>query len=99
MIKKVRLLRRALSDLEEIRRYVERDRPEAARRLVFRLLDAAESLGDHSERGTRPRDERLRALGYRFVVVNPYVLFFKIGQNNVRVYRVLHGHRRYRAML
>jgi toxin ParE1/3/4 len=86
-------------DLEEIHRYVERDRPGAADRLVARLLDAAESLGRASERGARPRDERLAGLGYRFVVVRPYLIFFKVRGATVQVQRVLHGHRRYRALL
>jgi plasmid stabilization system protein ParE len=95
----VRLLRRALSDLDEIGRYIERDRPPVAARTVSRLLDVAESLGDTPERGARPRDERLRALGFRFVIVAPYLLLYKVGPRTVRVYRVVHGHRRYEAVL
>jgi toxin ParE1/3/4 len=95
----VRLLRRAVQDLDDIRRYVERDRPEAARRLLERLLDATESLGENAGRGARPKDDRLRGLGYRFVVVTPYLLLFKIRGTTVQVHRVLHGHRRYRALL
>jgi plasmid stabilization system protein ParE len=99
VIWKVRLLGRALADLEEIRRYVERDRPEAARRLLSRLLDVIDTLRQHPERALRPRDKRLRALGYRFVVVRPYLSFFKMSTTTVRVYRVLHGHERYQAVL
>ena len=96
---KVRLLRRALQDLDEIRRYIERDRPGAAERVLTRLLDAAESLGAHSERGARPRDERLHGLGYRFLIVETYLMSFKVRGANVLIHRVLHGHRRYRALL
>jgi toxin ParE1/3/4 len=96
---RVRLLRRAVHDLDEIRRYVERDRPATARRLVTQILDVVDSLGRNAERGARPRDERLRGLGYRFVVVEPYLIFFKVRGATVQVHRVLHGHRRYRALL
>lgn len=99
MIRAVRLLRPAVRDLEEIRRYMETDRPEAARRLLTRLLDAAESLAEHPERGAQPRDERLRRLGYRFLTVEPYLVFYKAGRRVVRVYRVLHGQRRYDRVL
>src|SRR5260221_6206443 len=95
----VRLLRRAVQDLDDIRRYVERDRPEAAQRLVARLLGAAESLGENPQRATLPKDDRLRGLGYRFAVVAPYLLFFQIRGTNVQIHRVLNGHRRYRALL
>jgi toxin ParE1/3/4 len=96
---RVRLLRRAVQDLHEIRRYVERDRPGAARRLLTRLLDVIKSLGESPARAPQPKDERLRALGYRFVVAEPYLIFFKVRGTTVQLHRVLHGHRRYRALL
>jgi toxin ParE1/3/4 len=96
---RVGLLARAVRDLEEIRRYVERDRPANASRLVTRLLDLVESLGQHPERGARPKDERLERLGYRFVVLDSCLVFFKVRGSTVQVQRVLHGHRRYRALL
>lgn len=99
MIRTVRILRRAVQDLEEARRYVERDRPAVARALLIRLVAAAESLAEHPERGALPRDERLRSLGYRFLVAEPYLLFYKVGRSVVRVYRVLHGQRRYQSIL
>jgi toxin ParE1/3/4 len=92
-------LRRAVSDLEEIGRYIERDRPAAAERLLTRLLDVVASLAENPERGARPRDERLHRLGFRFVIVAPYLLLYKVGPRTVRVYRVVHGHRRYQGLL
>jgi toxin ParE1/3/4 len=97
--RKVRLLPRAIRDLQEIRRYIERDRPETARRLLSRLFDVAAALAANPERGARPRDERLRSLGYRFLVVRAYLLSYKVGPRSVIVYRVLPGHQRYREML
>jgi plasmid stabilization system protein ParE len=97
--RQVRLLRRAVSDLEEILRYMERDRPAAAERLLTRLLDVAASRSDDPERGARPRDERLQRLGFRFVIVAPYLLIYKVGPQTVRVYRVVQGHRRYQGLL
>ena len=99
MNRQVRLLRRALADLEEIGKYIERDRPAAAKRVVTRLLDVAESLAASPERGARPRDARLRRLGFRFVVVRPYVVLYKVGRRIVYVYRVIHGRRRYQGVL
>lgn len=99
MDRQVRLLRRALADLEEIGKYIERDRPAAAKRVVTRLLDVADSLAANPERGARPRDERLRRLGFRFVVVRPHLLLYKVGRRIVYVYRVVHGSRRYQGVL
>jgi toxin ParE1/3/4 len=95
----VRVLGRAVKDLEEAQRYIQRDRPLAADRFVLRLLEAIESLGAHPKSGTTPRDPRLRGLGYRFLTVTPYLIFFKVTQKTVRIYRVIHGARRYRNLL
>jgi toxin ParE1/3/4 len=97
--RRVRLLRRALADLEEIGRYLERDRPAVAERVITRLLDAADSLAASPERGARTRDDRLRRLDFRFLVVKPYLLLYKVGPRVVYVYRVVHGRRRYQGLL
>lgn len=95
----VRVLRRAVRDLEEIRRYVERDRPLVAGNFLDSLLTAIGALAQHPLRGARPRDGRLRGLGYRYLIVESYLLFYKVGRKVVRVYRVLHGRQRYQVLL
>ena len=95
----VRVLRRAQNDLIEIHRYVERDKPAAADRLVTRLLDAIESLERFPDRGLAPRDERLRRLGLRVLVEGDYLVFYKVLRTQIRVYRVIHGKRKYRHLL
>ncbi|TMA99292.1 MAG: hypothetical protein E6J70_13185 [Deltaproteobacteria bacterium] len=86
MKRPVRVLRRAQLDLLEIQAYLLRD-------------DPAERLATFSSRGARPRDERLRKAGYRYVVRGQYLIFYKVLRSYVRVYRVLHGRRMYRDLL
>jgi len=95
MKREVRILRRAQFDLLETQRYAERDRPAAATRLVDRLVISIESLEDMSARETVPRDERLAAPGYRVLVEGERLVFYKVLRTQVRVYRVLHGRRKY----
>ncbi len=95
----VRILRRAEGDLREIRRYIAGDSPGAAVAVVDRLLDAIERLSQFPNRGARPRDEGLRAQGYRFLVEGSYLIFYKVGRTQVRVFRVLHGKRAYERLL
>lgn len=95
----VRILRRAQDDLAEVHRYIRRDRPDAADRLTDKLLDAIESLEITPERGMMPRDQCLRDLGYRVLVQGEYLIFYKVLPRQVRVYRVLHGKRRYAHLL
>jgi plasmid stabilization system protein ParE len=93
-----RVLRRAERDLLEIR-YVARDSPDAADRVLDGLLEAIESLDDRPLRGAAPRDERLQRAGFRYLVVGPNLVFYKVVRRQVRVYRVLHGKRAYQAIL
>jgi plasmid stabilization system protein ParE len=63
------------------------------------LIDACDSLATFAERGARPRDPFLREQGDRFLVRDPYLIFYKTTKRTVRVYRVVHGQRGYRDLL
>ena len=97
--RRVRVLRRAERDLVELRSYLGREAPDSAGRVVGELLDAIESLVRWPERGARPRDERLRRRGFRFLVRQPYLIFFKISGRRVFIYRVLHSKRAWSRLL
>lgn len=96
---RVRVLKRAERDLVELRSYLGREAPESAGRVVGELLDVIESLARSPERGARPRDERLRGRGFRFLVRQPSLIFFKVSGRHVWVYRVLHGRRAWSRLL
>ena len=63
------------------------------------MLDAIETLEAHPLRGAIPKDERLQQLGFRFLTVAPYLVFYKTKPREVRVYRVLDWKRAYEGML
>lgn len=96
---RVRILHRALRDLEEIRDYIGVDAPAAAEHMVERILHAVEGLDRLPLRGSAPRDRRLRHLGYRYLVCSSYLVFYRVLGSTVRVYRILHGRREYRRLL
>jgi plasmid stabilization system protein ParE len=95
----VRVLRRAQIDLLEIQAYVLRDDPGAAEGLVDALIDRLRRLETLSDRGALPRGLRLRRAGYRYVVHGDYLIFYEVLPSQVRVYRVIHGRRRYARLL
>jgi plasmid stabilization system protein ParE len=99
MTRRVRVLRRAQRDLQEIYDFAVREAPRRADPFIDGLLDAIETLETMSERGAMPRDEALRQQGYRFLVRGPYLVFYKVLKHQVRVYRVLRGSRAYRSLL
>ncbi len=96
---KLRILRRAQEDILEILRYVSRDAPDEAQAFTSRLLAAVESLEASPRRGRAPRNARLAALGFRVLLFKQYLVFYKVARTVVRVYRVLHGKRRYQDIL
>ncbi len=95
----VRVLRRAEGDLSGIYDEIAKDSPRRAVAMVERILDRIESLSELPRRGTRPRDERLKEKGYRFVIEHPYLIFYKVGPSQVWVHRVVHGKRAYQRIL
>ena len=67
--------------------------------MVDHLLDKIESLAQAPERGARPRDQRLRKKGYRFLVSDPYLIFYKVHPARVYIHRIVHGKRAYERIL
>ena len=99
MRRTVRVLRRAQTDLLEIQAYIRRDSPAAADVLVEALLGRLRALERFPLRGARPRDASLRRAGYRYLAHGEYLVFYKVLASQVRVYRVVHGRRRYSHLL
>jgi addiction module RelE/StbE family toxin len=80
---------RALSDVEEIYRYVSADKPEAAQRLAERLLLAGDELAQHAHLG------RLARSGLRELIVGNYLLLYRI-TDVIGIVTVVHGARKKR---
>ncbi len=99
MKRAVRVLRRAQRDLQQIYEYVAREAPLRSDSFIDGLVDAIESLDELSERGASPRDSLLRQRGYRHLEHREYLIFYKVLQRQVRVYRIVHAKRAYRHLL
>lgn len=59
----------ALKDLDDIAAYIAHDNPAAARRLVERVFQHVEQLGDHPDSGSIPKE--FRNSRYRQIVEPP----------------------------
>ena len=95
----IRLLRAAEEDLSEIMNYIAADSMYHAERTLLSLEDQFTQLSRFPEMGTLPDDTHLLALGYRVLVSGKYLLFYKIEQEAVIIYRILHTSRDARAIL
>jgi addiction module RelE/StbE family toxin len=94
---RLRWTRRAERDLDEIAAYIGQDSPSAAARVILELIDQAEGalLG-------QPAVGRAgRVLGTRELVIRglPYIVPYRVRENDIEILRVLHTSRRWPSAL
>jgi toxin ParE1/3/4 len=95
-VKRTRLSEKASADLDAIWLYVaERDGPEAADRLVDRLVETFPLLAAYPAMG-RSREDVYP--GARMFPVGSYLIFFRKRPKYVEISRVLHGARNIRRL-
>jgi len=91
----VAFLQEALDDLEEIILYIAQDDPDAALRMHDEIISKSIDLATFPKRGRLVPDKKMADMGYRMLMVKPYIIFYRIFDRSVFVYRVLHGARNY----
>lgn len=91
----VRFLKDALEDLEEIILYIAQDSKSAALKMHDLIIEKANDLSTFPKRGRLVPDKKIADMGFRMIVVERYLIFYKISHNTVYIHRVLHGSRNY----
>lgn len=95
----IRYLRTAERDLNDIFEYIKKDKPSAAVSLLERFDKSISQLASNPFLGIIPKDERLKNLGYRMLIVDPYLVFYIVKTRTVQIRRIIHGARRYGFLL
>ncbi|MBN1398235.1 MAG: type II toxin-antitoxin system RelE/ParE family toxin [Bacteroidetes bacterium] len=95
----IRLLCIAEDDFSEIINYIAADRPTAAETLASKIEKNLLLLSKHPHLGRIPKEEELTQMGYRYIVVDNYLLFYTIEDDAILVHRILHGARDYLRLL
>lgn len=95
----VRLLAAAEQDFKEIIDYVLADNPSAAISIADKIEKHLQHLKNNPQLGRVPNDEELLRLGYRYLVVLDYLIFYKMEEKSIVVYRIIHGARNYKFLL
>ncbi len=87
----------AADDMDEIFSYISQDNVSAAENLLEKLNHQLKGLADFPNMGSVLSEEEYSLIqrGYRFIVVNPYVVFYRIVDDTVIIHRILHGRRDY----
>lgn len=95
----VRVLPAAEDDLNGIIEYISVERPSAALRLADKIENAVRRLETHPLLGKIPQDTRLLHMGYRYLIVENYLIFYTLRSRTISIHRILHGAREYKELL
>jgi toxin ParE1/3/4 len=84
--------RTALNDLETIREFIAQDNPEAATRVRDTIRTAIDRLARHPRLGRAGRVEGTREL----IISNaPYIVAYRVVEDQLRILAILHTSRRW----
>lgn len=89
----IRYLPAAQDDLLSILDFIAQDSPDRATRFVDELDRRIGALSRHPNLGRVPRNPTLRSAGYRVLVLESYLVFYRVRPNAIEVHRVVHGSR------
>ena len=87
----------AVDDMDEIFSYISQDSVTAAETMLERLDRQIAGLAEFQHKGSVLSDEEYTLIqrGYRFIVVEPYLIFYRILENTIIIHRILRGRRDY----
>jgi len=92
-IRQIRYLPIAEADLLDILDFIARDSPKRALAFVDAIEKRIGALSQSPELGRVPRHPRLREYGYRVLILDSYLVFYKILPEIIQIHRVVHASR------
>ena len=91
----IRYLATAEGDLDDIFEYIMKDNPVVASSLLEQIDRSISHLSCNPELGVVPKDDRLKKLGYRVLIIRKYLVFYVVKNKFIQIRRILHGARQY----
>lgn len=91
----------AQKDLIEIIEYIQQDNPSAALELLNKIEETISKLEYFLYMGTQPKDSLLQYKGYRILIIDSFLVFYVVKENEseVEIRRIIHGKRKYSFLL
>ncbi len=84
----IRWTAEAVQDTASLRSYIEKDKPNAARRTMHKIFSAAKTLALHPNIGRHGRAPNTR----EFIVAGtPYIIPYRVQKGTLEILSVLHG--------
>ena len=89
----------ARQDIHSVFDYIQLFRPSAADHFIEAVDHAVQRIALLPRSGSQPRDKTLKAKGYRYIVIDEYLLFYRFSNDSVSILRLVHGRRHYVPLL
>jgi toxin ParE1/3/4 len=91
----------AVDDMDEIFSYISQDNITVAELMLEKIDREIRNLERFPNIGSVLSDDEYTIIqrGYRFIVVKPYLIFYRLMNDTVIIHRILHGHRDYLRQL
>lgn len=88
-------------DLIGIKQYIKYNlqEPETAERLIAKIRNGINTLKNNPEIYTIIDDELIKKLEIRKLIIDNYIVFYRIKNNNVEIVRVMYGRRNWINLL
>ena len=96
---KITYLQNAFDDLDEIYLYISLESIKYADKVIDDITNSIERLSEFPYIGTLAKNNLNLEVDYRFIILKPYIIFYRIIGNEVVIYRILHGKRYYQELL
>jgi addiction module RelE/StbE family toxin len=95
---KVKIYPAAQMDLNDIVSYLNTLSPQAAIKYYDLLVEKIGSIVEMPERYPFVRNIALKAKGYRYLIVENYLVFFVVKGDMVQIRRILYNKRQYKGL-
>ncbi|MCK6463168.1 type II toxin-antitoxin system RelE/ParE family toxin [bacterium] len=95
----IHLLRIAEQDFYEIIDFISSDSQSSAEKVADSIENNLSHLTAHHQLGRVPKEPELAGAGFRYLVVENYLIFYTIEEQTIFVHRIIHGARDYRRLL
>ena len=88
-------------DLIDIKRYIKYNlqEPNTAQKLITKIKKEIDSLKDNPEMYSVIDDDIIKRFKIRKLVVDNYIVFYRINDENIQIVRVMYGRRNWITLL
>lgn len=96
---RIKIYPSAKTDLKDLISYLNTLSPQAALKYYDLIVEKIGNLAEMPERCPFVREVALKAKGYRYLIIENYLVFFVVKTGTVQIRRIIYGKRNYEWLL